>query len=41
MKEMLNKYVLTGGKFIPEIHLRHPSFTYSACGRYTKNKDRI
>ena len=24
-----------------EIHLRHPEFTYSACGPFTKNKERI
>ena len=26
---------------MPEIHLRQPGFTYSACGRFTKNKKRI
>ena len=38
---MINKYLLTGDKFMTEIYLRHPTFTYSACGRYTKNKGRI
>ena len=28
-------------KFLPEMHLRQPRFTYSACGRFTKNKQRI
>ena len=26
---------------MPEMHLRHPGFTYSACGPFTKNKGRI
>ena len=26
---------------MPEIHLRQPEFTYSACGSFTKNKERI
>ena len=26
---------------MPEIHLRQPGFTYSACGPFTKNKERI
>ena len=27
-------------KFMPEMHLRHPGFTYSACGPFTRNKER-
>ena len=26
---------------MPKIHLRHSRFTYSACGQFTKNKERI
>ena len=26
---------------MPEMHLRQPGFTYSACEPFTKNKDRI
>ena len=26
---------------MPEIYLRQPRFTYSACGPFTKNKTRI
>ena len=40
----MNKIVhefLTGDKFIPEMHLKQPGFTYSACGPFTKNKERI
>ena len=26
---------------MPEMHLKQPGFTYSACGTFTKNKERI
>ena len=26
---------------MPEMHLRQPGFAYSACGPFTKNKERI
>ena len=32
---------MVGNKFMPEMHLRQPGFTYSACGSFTKNKERI
>ena len=35
------KFLLPGDKFMPEIHLKQPGFTYSACGAFTKNKERI
>ena len=41
MNEIVNKFLLAGDKFIPEMHLRQPGFTYSACGPFTKNKERI
>ena len=41
MNEIVNKFLLAGDKFMPEIHLRQPGFTYSACGQFTKNKERI
>ena len=41
MKEIVNKFLLAGYKFMPEMHLRQPEFTYSACGPFTKNKERI
>ena len=41
MNEIVNKFLLTGDKFMPEMHLRQPGFTYSACGPFTKNKERI
>ena len=41
MNEVVNKFLLVGDKFMPEMHLRQPGFTYSARGPFTKNKDRI
>ena len=41
MNEIVNKFLLAGDKFVPEIHLRQPQFLYSACGPFTKNKERI
>ena len=41
MNEMVNKFLLAGDKFMHEIYLRQPAFTYSACGPFTKNKKRI
>ena len=32
---------LAGDKFMSEIHLKQPVFTYSTCGPFTKNKERI
>ena len=26
---------------MPEMHLRQPEFTYSACGLFTKNKEKV
>ena len=41
MNETVNKLLLVGDKFMPEKHLRQSGFTYSACGPFTKNKERI
>ena len=30
MNEIVNKFSLVGDKFMPEMHLKQPSFTYSA-----------
>ena len=40
MNEIINKFLLAGDKFMPEMHLRKPGFTYSACEPFTKNKER-
>ena len=41
MNDIINKFLLAGDKFMLEMHLRQPGFTYSACGPFTKNKERI
>ena len=38
MNEIVNKFFLVGDKFMPEMHLRQPGFSYSACGPFTRNK---
>ena len=40
MYEIINKFLLAGNKFMPEMYLRLPRFTYSACRHFTKNKER-
>ena len=39
VNEIVNMFLLVGDKFMPEMHLKQPGFTYSACGPFTKNKD--
>ena len=41
MNKIINKFLLVGDKFMAELHLRQPGFTYSACGPFTKNKERL
>ena len=41
MNEIVIKFLLAGDRFVPEMHLRQPEFTYSACGPFTKSKQRI
>ena len=41
MNNTINKLLLAGDKFMPEIHLSQPQFTYSACGPFTKHEQRI
>ena len=41
MNGIINKLLLAGDKFMHEMHLKQPGFTYSACGPFTKNKERI
>ena len=41
MNEIVNRFLLVGDKFMPEMHLKQPGFTYSASGPFTKNKERI
>ena len=39
MNEIGNKFLLVGDKFMLEMHLKQPGFTYSACGPFTKKKE--
>ena len=35
------EFLLAGDKFMTEMHLKQPGFTHSACGLFTKNKEKI
>ena len=41
MNKIVNKFLLAGDQFMPEMHLKQLGFTYSACGTLTKKKERI
>ena len=41
MNNIINKFLLASNKFMPEMHLRQPRFVYSACGPFTRHKERI
>ena len=41
MNEILNRFLFVSKKFMPEMHLKQSGVTYSACGPFTKNKERI
>ena len=41
MNEIVNNFLLAGDKFMLEMHLKQPGFTYSACGPFIKNNERI
>ena len=41
MNRIINRFLLAGDKFMPEMNLRQPAFTWSACEAFTKNKERI
>ena len=41
MNAMVNKFLLAGDKFMAQMNLKQPGFTYCACGSFTKNKERI
>ena len=38
MNEIVNKFLLAGERFVPEMHLKQPGFTYSACRPFTENQ---
>ena len=39
MNEIVDKILLAGDKFMPELHLRQPGFICSACGPFTKKRE--
>ena len=41
INNIINKFLLAGDKFMPEMHLRQPQFVYSACGTFTRHKEII
>ena len=41
MNNVINKFLLAGDKFMPEMHLKQPQFVYSAYGPFTRHKERI
>ena len=41
MNDIINAFLVAGDKFMPEMHLKQPGFTYCASGPFTKNKKRI
>ena len=40
MNTTINKFLLTGDKFMPELHLKQLGFTYSNCGPFSKHRER-
>ena len=41
MNNVINKFLLAGAKFMPEMHLRQPRFVYGPCGPFTRHEERI
>ena len=41
MNEIVNKFLLAGDEFMPDMHLKQLGFTYSVCDPFNKNKERI
>ena len=39
MNNIINKFLLAGDKFMPEMHLRQPQFIYSACQKFKETGD--
>ena len=39
--KIVNKFLLARDKFMPEMYLKQPKLTYSACELFTKNKETI
>ena len=41
MNEIRYRFLLSGDKFMLEMHLIQPGFSSSVCGPFTKNKERM
>ena len=41
LNKIVNKFLVANDKFMTEMPLKQPEFTYSVCGSFTKNKERI
>ena len=41
MNKIINKFLLTGDKFMPELYLKQPGFTYNAFGPFSEHRERI
>ena len=41
MNDIVDKFLLPGDKFMPELHLKQPGFIYSACGPFIKSKEKV
>ena len=41
MNQVVNKSLLVGNKFMPEMHLQQPGLIYTACGPFTKIKEEL
>ena len=40
MNELGNKILLAGDKFMSQMYLRQPEFTYSVCWPFSKSKEK-
>ena len=41
MYKIINKFLLTAVKLMPELHLKQPGFTHNVCGPFAKNRESI
>ena len=41
MNEIINKFLLVGDKFMPEMHLKQPGFTYIVVVHLQKTKKEL
>ena len=41
INSIINRFLIVGDTFMPEMHLRQPKFVYSTCGPFTRHKEKI